>query len=315
MPSRLKISMFAAAIAAFCSAFDFAAQASGSPTEMESTRVVEGPQVTLMSFNLLHSLNPLPPSAWRYRRPLAWHVIHQHAPDVIALQEVLNDQLKDFTREFGQTYEFVGHGHGGPRSGEILPVAWKRERFELVAHEFFWLSPTPTVVGSKGWGGMFPRVVTLVRLRERESGREFLVINNHWEANNDLMEARLNSARMLLERTAHLPAELPVFLVGDFNVVPTRKSRREPYRLLTEEGSPPAFCDAWLTAATRTGPDTTTNRLHPAPNLQAGERKDWVLFRGPVQIGRFIVDDYHRDRLYPSDHLPLVVEFSWSSEP
>jgi len=266
----------------------------------------------VMTYNLLHSLNPLPPSHWGNRRPLVWQVIRAHRPDVLALQEALAGQLDDFAREFGRDYAWVGHGHSGPRSGEILPVAWRRDRFDLVARHFFWLSPTPQVAGSKGWGGRFARIVTAVRLRERATGRELVVLNNHWEADNDLMEARRESARLLLRRTAGLPPGLPVLLVGDFNVVPTRPRRREPYRLLVEDGTPPAFRDAWLAAAERRGPDTTTNRLRPAPGLQAGERKDWVLFRGPLVPRRVTVDEFHRDGIYPSDHLPVVVEFEFA---
>ena len=267
--------------------------------------------LVLMSYNILHSLNPLPPTNWRNRRPLAWQVIREAQPDVLALQEVLKGQLEDFRREFGNAYAWVGRGHDGKMGGEILPVAWRRDRFELVAEDYFWLSPTPGVPASKGWGGMFPRVVTWVRLREVSSRREFVVVNNHWEADNDLMEARLESARILLARTAALEAGIPVFLVGDFNIVPTRQKRREPYRLLTEDGAPPALTDAWLVAKERQGPATTTNRLHPAPNLQEGERKDWILFRGPVQVLAVTVNDYHHNKLYPSDHLPVIAKFEW----
>ncbi len=267
--------------------------------------------LVLMTWNILHNLNPLPPANWSNRRPLVWQVIRAHRPDVLAMQEVLEGQLEDFEHEFGAEYAWVGRGHAGGMSGEILPVAWRRERFELVMHEFLWLSPTPEVAGSKGWGGMFPRVVTWVRLRDRFCGREFIVANNHWEADNDLMEARRESARILLERSAFLPLSLPVFLVGDFNIVPTRERRREPYRMLTEDGAPPPFSDAWLVAVERQGPDTTTNRLHPVPQLQPGERKDWILFRGPVQVHRVVVDDYHGGKIYPSDHLPVIASLSW----
>jgi endonuclease/exonuclease/phosphatase family metal-dependent hydrolase len=139
------------------------------------------------------------------------------------------------------------------------------------------------------------------------------VVNNHWEADNERMEARRESAKLLLVRAGAVAPDVPVFLVGDFNVVPTREKRREPYRMLTEDGSPPAFRDAWLTAAERSGPDTTTTRLHPAPRLQPGERKDWILYRGPVTAVRVTVDDYHRDGLHPSDHLPVIGVFRWLS--
>jgi len=264
--------------------------------------------LVLMTYNILHSLNPLPPGNWGNRRPLVWRVIREAKPDVLAMQEMLEGQLKDFAKEFGGEYTWVGRGHDGKMGGEILPVAWRRDRFELVSEDYFWLSPTPDVPGSKGWGGWFPRVVSWVRLRELKSGREFIVVNNHWEADNDIMEARRESARLLIERVAALPAALPVFLVGDFNIVPTRVKRREPYRMLTEDGSPPAFIDAWIATPERSGPDTTTCRLREAPSLQAGERKDWILFRGPVKIQRITVNDYHLDKLYPSDHLPVIAE-------
>jgi len=267
--------------------------------------------LVLMTYNILHSLNPLPPSNWSNRRPLVWHVIREAKPDVLALQEVLEGQLKHFEAEFGRDYAWVARGHDGRMGGEILPVAWRRDRFVLVDEKYFWFSPTPEMPDSKGWGGWLPRFATWVRLRETATGREFIVVNNHWEADNEMMDARRKSAQMLLERTAAVPAELPVFLVGDFNVVPTRQKRREPYRMLTEDGVPPAFADAWLVAAERNGPGTTTTRLHPAPNLQEGERKDWILFRGPVGVRRVTVNDYYRDKLYPSDHLPVILEFTW----
>jgi endonuclease/exonuclease/phosphatase family metal-dependent hydrolase len=275
----------------------------------------EGGRWVLMTYNILHSLNPLPPANWSNRRPLVWQVIRRHRPDVLALQEVLAGQLNDFEREFGREYDIVGQGHNGGTSGEILPIAWRRDRFELRAREFFWFSPTPDQPGSTGWGGRFPRVATRVRLRQKSTGREFIVVNVHWEADNELMEARRESARLLLARTAHLPANLPVFAVGDFNVIPTREKRREPYRLLTEDGAPPAFADAWLAATERRGPDTTTNRLHPAPNLQDGQRKDWILFRGDVRIQRVTVDDFHQNRIYPSDHLPVIAEVAFAERP
>lgn len=270
-------------------------------------------RLVLMTFNILHSLNPLPPSNWSNRCPLVWQVISRHAPDVLVLQEVLKDQLKDFEREFGRTYAWVGQGHSGGLNGEILPIAWRRDRFDLVAHEFFWFSPTPQVAGSIGWEGLFPRVATWARLREKTSGQEFVVVNNHWEADRDLPEARRQSARLLLTKTAGLPPELPVFLAGDFNVVPTRPDGREPYRMLTEEGTPPAFTDAWLVAPVRRGPATTKNNLRSAPSLQPDKRKDWVLVRGPVRLHQATVDDYHREGIYPSDHLPVIIEFSWGS--
>ena len=280
----------------------------------DAVPVTDAP-VVLMSFNILHSLNPLPPANWRSRRPLVWQVIRKHQPDVLALQEVLEGQLKDFEREFAITYAWVGQGHSGGLDGEILPVAWKKDRFDLVAHEFFWLSPTPEKVGSRGWGGRFARVVTWVRLKDKALGREFVVVNNHWEADNDLMGARRESARMIIERVSPLPASIPVIVAGDFNIVPTREKRREPYRMLTENGSPGVFRDAWATAKRRVGPDTTTNRLHPAPNLQSGERKDWILLRGPVHAGTVTVDDFHQNGIYPSDHLPVIVEIFWSASP
>jgi endonuclease/exonuclease/phosphatase family metal-dependent hydrolase len=289
--------------------------AGGVPPLAGGTPAAPVEPVRLMSFNILHSLNPLPPAAWRHRRPLVWEVIRRHAPDIVALQEVLADQWDDFTAEFGAVYETVGHGHAGPRDGEILPVAWRRDRFERIRHEFFWLSATPDVVGSKGWGGFFPRVVTLVHLRDRRDGRELVVVNNHWESDNDRMEARQRSAELVLERTAGIPPDRAVFLVGDFNIVPTREKRRAPYRRLTEEGSPPPFRDAWLAAGERRGPDTTTNRLKSAPSLQPGERKDWILYRGPVRPVTMVVDDFHRDGIHPSDHLPIILAFVWEDPP
>ena len=79
----------------------------------------------------------------------------------------------------------------------------------------FWLSPTPGVAGSQGWDAALPRIATWARLRDRQSGRSFVIVNTHFDHMGET--ARRESARLVVARAQGLADGAPLAVTGDLN--------------------------------------------------------------------------------------------------
>ena len=238
------------------------------------------------------------PNSWAERRPVMRDCLRRLAPDVMGTQEGLHQQLKDIAFDLPD-YDWIGTGRDGGDKGEFMAVFFRRDRFEALSTNHFWLSDTPEVVASSTWGNSCRRMVTAVRFRERSSGREFHFWNTHLDHEAEL--AREKGAQLILKRIEALKTGLPLLLVGDFNCASGRSS---PYNLLVKEGG---FTDTWNAAATRV--NESFNTFHGFENPgQDGVRIDWILARGMAKVERAEIVKYSEGNQYPSDHFPVA---SW----
>ena len=62
-----------------------------------------------------------------------------------------------------------------------MAVFFKRERFEPLEFDHYWLSDTPNVVGSSSWGNTVVRMVTWIRFLDKAADRELYVVNTHFD--------------------------------------------------------------------------------------------------------------------------------------
>ena len=69
-----------------------------------------------------------------------------------------------------------------------MAVFYRTARLEPLAFDHFWLSDTPEVIGSKNWGPSLARMVTWVKFRDRQTQRQFIFINTHFD--HQVQEAR-----------------------------------------------------------------------------------------------------------------------------
>ncbi|MDT8402634.1 MAG: endonuclease/exonuclease/phosphatase family protein, partial [Bacteroidales bacterium] len=118
----------------------------------------------------------------------------------------------------------------GARAGEMTPVFYRRDRFTVLNSSTFWLSETPDVPGSKGWGAVLPRIVTWVELQENASGARFFYFNTHYSHMSD--SARLMSSKIILREVKKVAGTSPFVITGDFNMLPDSRA----YATLTEGG-------------------------------------------------------------------------------
>ncbi|ACB76975.1 endonuclease/exonuclease/phosphatase family protein [Opitutus terrae] len=251
----------------------------------------------VMSFNLRFA-SPQPPHAWPERRPIMQHVIEQTAPDLIGTQEGLYTQLRDLAADL-PAYEWIGLGREGGSRGEFMAVFYRRERFEPVAFDHFWLSDTPDVIGSMTWGNNYRRMVTWVRFRERASGREFYFWNTHFD--HEVETARQKAAILIRDRLAQLDASVPLLLVGDFNCA---AGNSPAYETLTREAG---LTDTWTAATARVNEGFNTFHNYEPPRHD-GVRIDWILARTPSAVPRAEIVTYRENGQTPSDHFPVLAD-------
>lgn len=252
----------------------------------------------VMSFNVRYA-SEQPPHAWSARRPALAQTVRAAAPDVIGTQEGVYSQLRDIAADL-PAYDWIGLGREGGSRGEFCAVFYLRDRFEPVAFDHFWLSDTPEVVASATWGNRFRRMATWVRLRDRASGRELVVLNTHFD--HEVEPARQQSAALIRERLARFEPDLPMVVLGDFNCA---AGASVAFDLLTADTG---LIDTWTQAARRTPRIAPATYHGYAPADGPGERIDWILARQPVDVSAAeIVTTTAGDR-HSSDHFPVVAD-------
>lgn len=262
----------------------------------------------VMSFNIRYSTANDGEDRWEKRQPVVIETIRAYNPDLLGTQEVLADQA-DFLQQHFPGYRFVGTGRDdGKRKGEYSPIMFRNDRFDLLAHGQWWLSPTPEVVGSRGWDAALPRIVTWVRLKDRASGRAFLFFNTHWDHRGDV--ARVESGKLmrrLIEDSRAEGEDLPVVVTGDFNS--TEQSPQ--YRALTGGDGAGSkgrlrLIDAYREVHPERRPDEAT--FNGFKGTRDGMRIDWVLHSPHWAARGAAIDRTEKNGRTPSDHYPVTAE-------
>jgi endonuclease/exonuclease/phosphatase family metal-dependent hydrolase len=255
-------------------------------------------QLTVMTFNLRYASDQSP-HAWPDRRPVMSRVILESAPDVMGTQEGVYRQMKDLDHDLAD-YDWIGQGRKGGSKGEYCAVFYRRDRFTPVAYDHFWLSDTPDQVGSMTWGNRWVRMATWVQFKDRESGREFIVINTHFD--HQVAEAREKSASLIRERIAQFDPAIPLIVMGDFNCL---AGDSIPFTTLTNDT---CLEDTWTSAESRT-PHPVPNTFHGyKPPVFEAKRIDWILVRQPTKVTSAHIIVSPIEGQMPSDHYPVTAE-------
>ncbi|MBD3378785.1 hypothetical protein GF406_27405 [candidate division KSB1 bacterium] len=259
----------------------------------------------VMTFNIKNRYQE-PPNDWQSRLPKIKEVIEDHAPHVFGVQEAFYNQVKDLDEAL-PGYEWIGLGRDGGSRNEFMAVYYDTQRLQPLEFDHFWLSDTPLTMASASWGNTNRRMVTWVKFRDKQVSREFVFINTHFDHRVEL--ARVNSAFLIEKKTRDIESGTPVILVGDFNA---QAGQHPAYDILTKAA---AFEDSWLKASERVGEGLDTfNGFRYGPH-DGGRRIDWILARGPIKAQKAIIDNRDYDRLYPSDHFPVIAHYDYVKEP
>jgi endonuclease/exonuclease/phosphatase family metal-dependent hydrolase len=256
------------------------------------------------SFNVLHKgSNGEHP--WEERLPRVVGAIEDVGPDLLGVQETRPVQF-DQLRERLDGYRWHGVGReNGEQSSEMVPVAWRKDRFETVEKGAFWLSETPEKP-SVGWDADHPRVVTWVSLRHGATGRRLWFCNTHVTYAGD--KAQRESARLLRNRARKRSSGEDVVVAGDFNFEPKTK----PYQILlgTKDRKASPLVDGRRKAGTDTvsGPEGTYHGFSD----EIESRFDYLLAEKTATVEQYRTLPIREDG-YRSDHLPVVADVSFAA--
>ncbi len=171
---------------------------------------------TLISYNIRNSGANDGINSWENRKVLTVNMINQEKPDLICMQEVLNDQL-NFVYDELPDYDFIGVGRDDSvRRGEIMAIFYRNDLYKLLGNGNFWLSETPDKV-SRGWDGVCRRMVTWGHFKNLKSGKTFFCFNTHLDHKGAV--ARKESIKLIIKKIESITtgSDEPVFLTGDFN--------------------------------------------------------------------------------------------------
>ena len=255
------------------------------PPEVPAAKDTLVQEITVMSFNLKTTKTGARGIPARLNGVV--QTIRNEKPDSFGLQEAHAQWRDTLLGELGGQYAIACGRGRSLESAEGAPIFYRKDKYELVKEEIFWLSPTPGRP-SYGWGASFPRVAGYALLRDKKTGFAYVHINAHFDFLSGT--ARTNSAWMIAECARDM--RLPVVFTADMNAEPGTK----PTQVLEAGG----LADLRKAAAvTDTGP-TFHNY---GGKLVGGTVLDYIYanhFLRKAKEFKVIRDEY--DGMYPSDH-------------
>ncbi|WP_423130200.1 endonuclease/exonuclease/phosphatase family protein [Gaoshiqia sp. Z1-71] len=286
---------------------------------------IKAEKLTVASFNIRYN-NPSDAekgNGWKQRCPIICDLIRFNNFEVFGAQEVLHDQLLDMLAGLpGYDYTGVGRDDGNTK-GEYAPIFYQKDQFEAVESGHFWLSEI-TDRPNKGWDAALPRICTWAKFKTLETGFEFFFFNLHMDHIG--VEARKNSAKLVLKKITEMCANKPVILSGDFNV----DQNSPDYSILAESA---LLDDSYEVAQIRYALNGTFNDFKP--DMKTDSRIDHVFVSPSFTVERYgILTDTYRTEIKdskseksgnfpkevsltkyvartPSDHFPVKVVLSF----
>jgi len=227
-----------------------------------------------------------------FRKPFILKKLEKEKPDIVCFQEVMEHQA-DWLRESMADYIVVGCGRSEDLGGEQMTVAYRKDAFNLMKMDTYWMSETPFVPGSRyEVQSVCPRVNTELVLMERDSKKVFRLINTHLD--HEGMPARKCGLMQIvkkLEEEKFFP-DVPVIVTGDFNAVPDS----EELKVIAEY---PGFINATKDIG------TTWHDYGRRPDFK---QIDYVFIKGSISCRGVEKWTDVQDGVYLSDHYPVCAD-------
>lgn len=245
--------------------------------------------------NVADSLNN-----WKHRKERVARFIQERQLDVVGTQELLHHQFEQLQKLLP---EYTGIGvarDDGKQGGEYAAVFFRKERFDCLESNTFWLSATPEVP-SKGWDAACVRIATWAKLREKKSGKILMVVNTHFDHVGE--EARKQSALLIIRKIQEIVGELPAIVTGDLNVT----DENEAYHTLTTHEF--VLQDAHKMADTVKGGAYTYHAFAKLPSEEC-PKIDFVFVTPHFSVLQSEVVHENPEALL-SDHNPQVVQMKF----
>ena len=257
--------------------------------------------INVMTFNIRYNTPRDSSNAWPYRKDFAASQILFHEAQIVGVQEALHGQMVDLVERL-KGYKYIGVGRDdGKENGEYSAIIYDSTRLRLLASQTFWLSPQPTVPGSKGWDAAITRIVTWAKFKDRKTRKEFFVFNTHFDHIGK--EARRESAKLLIEKVNQIAGKSPTIITGDFNAIPAD----EPIRVITDSTNPFHLVDSKAISKTpHYGPTGTFNGFRSKES--SDDPIDYVFVKNKVRVLKHATFSQTWSGRFSSDHFPVFAQ-------
>lgn len=248
-------------------------------------------------------------NSWENRKAIAADFINTEKPDIIGMQEVLQDQLEYLNANL-KKYQYVGVAReDGKQKGEYAPVYFLKKRFSEKSHQTIWLSETPSVVGSVGWDAALTRIATIVTLYDNKAKQEVTVINTHFDHIG--VKAREESIKLIRQKVKELNAKNYI-VMGDLNSLPNESAYLTAIEAL--EGFPPLI-DVRTTAKNRVGTADDGVTFHEYGKITKSYIIDYIFTGYSFEANDYRVMAIKNGNVYISDHFPIVTTLVYKKAP
>ena len=231
---------------------------------------------------------------WKYRTELVRRAISEENPDIIGFQEVTRNMVKDVTAMLSDRYVVIGSGREKNYGGEGVNIAFKKELFDIISIETFWLSDSPDVPGSRYENldqSTCPRIAIIAGLILKNVGKKIYFCNTHLDHMGNL--ARIEGAKLILDKLRKVCRfDDTIIITGDLNARPSSQVI-------------PTFCDASFGISDITDGIATTFHKWGA-RLGEDVKIDYIFTNAEKsEKSSYIVTKYEENGVYCSDHYPV----------
>ena len=256
-------------------------------------------KLNVMTYNIRYDNPEDSLDNWQYRKERVANSILFYDADILGTQEVLHNQMEDLKKSL-PGYESIGVGReDGKEKGEYSALFYKKDRFSVIDEGYFWLSETPEVVGSKGWDAAIERIASWAKLKDNNSGKEFLALNTHFDHVGKI--ARRESVSLILNKLADLSNGLPIILMGDFNANP----ESEVIKQIIDTSNENHLIDSRSISPVVYGPEWS---FHAFGRIPYDKRSliDYIFVSKGVKVSRYGVLAEMENDEFLSDHAPVM---------
>ena len=247
----------------------------------------------IMSFNI--RCGDVGAESWSDRIGIVCRTILESGADSVGIQEATPEWMDALKENIGDKYDYVGIGRDdGKNKGEYSPVFYLKDKYEAVECDNFWLSETPEEP-SFGWDAACRRICSWARLKDKETGTEYVHINTHFDHIG--VEARRNSVDMIIAHAKSF-VDIPVVFTADMNVV----EGTENYNQFVNSD--------YFDDTKKLAPDTMHYCTYhdTKPDEHKDEVIDYVMINKGFKALKYVVMTEGLDGRFVSDHYPIYAE-------
>ena len=256
--------------------------------------------IDVMTYNIRYDNPGDGKNSWSERKEFLLGQMKYFTADIIGTQEGLKHQVEYIDNEL-ENYSYVGIGRDENSSGEYCALFYNKDKVKLVTSETFWLSETPDVP-SKGWDASLNRICTYGLFETKKTQQKFWIYNTHFDHRG--IKARERSADLILKKIDSLNTEnLPIILLGDFNLKPEEK----PIKIISSQLND----SKTVSISEPFGPEGTFNGFDVCKPTK--NRIDYIFTsKNKIKVNKYASIANIDSVRYPSDHLPVLINITFN---